>query len=423
MKKPGDPEYEILRYYKQTHFFNQCHDRFLKAREAVGEVKHFYRVGGTSVCLSFAGQIMVPLLSPALEHLRIPETRSPDLTLCIWDSESTSVEMAPPPCTVHSFTDRGDIWGFNSSRIKTAFHWIEASVNVMDLYTNTGVFWVKSAKMLPFWVHASPLRTLFHWWMEKNGCQLLHAAAVGTDDGAVLITGKGGVGKSTTALSCLESGLKYLADDYVIVRLEPEPVVYSLYSTAKLNAEDVMKFPSLARFVKNPEKLDREKAVMFLYPGLVKQIVEKLPLKAIFTPEVVNQTETKLHPTNYLTIQRALSFTTMSQLPNVGLHTHAYISKLAVSLPGFVIELGNDFSKIPAAVSKFLSGNIKFQVDNQASVPDTTNIQSRPLVSVIVPVFNGERFIKNAIDNILSQNYPALEIIIIDDGSTSTLLK
>jgi glycosyltransferase involved in cell wall biosynthesis len=40
------------------------------------------------------------------------------------------------------------------------------------------------------------------------------------------------------------------------------------------------------------------------------------------------------------------------------------------------------------------------------------------LISVIVPVYNGERFLASAIANIQAQNYQPLEIIIIDDGST-----
>jgi len=40
-----------------------------------------------------------------------------------------------------------------------------------------------------------------------------------------------------------------------------------------------------------------------------------------------------------------------------------------------------------------------------------------PIVSVIIPVYNGEAFIKQAIDSVISQEV-SLEIIIIDDDST-----
>jgi glycosyltransferase involved in cell wall biosynthesis len=44
--------------------------------------------------------------------------------------------------------------------------------------------------------------------------------------------------------------------------------------------------------------------------------------------------------------------------------------------------------------------------------------RERPLVSVGVPVFNGEGTIGRALDGLLAQDYPHLEIVISDNGST-----
>ncbi len=44
----------------------------------------------------------------------------------------------------------------------------------------------------------------------------------------------------------------------------------------------------------------------------------------------------------------------------------------------------------------------------------------RPLVSVVIPVLNGERFLAAAIKSILAQAHRPLEIIVVDDGSTDS---
>ena len=41
-----------------------------------------------------------------------------------------------------------------------------------------------------------------------------------------------------------------------------------------------------------------------------------------------------------------------------------------------------------------------------------------PLVSVIIPLYNSESFISNAVESILNQTYSNIEVIVINDGST-----
>ena len=44
--------------------------------------------------------------------------------------------------------------------------------------------------------------------------------------------------------------------------------------------------------------------------------------------------------------------------------------------------------------------------------------QDRPLVSIVVPVWDGERHLRESLDSILGQTYPRLEVIVVDDAST-----
>lgn len=45
------------------------------------------------------------------------------------------------------------------------------------------------------------------------------------------------------------------------------------------------------------------------------------------------------------------------------------------------------------------------------------NDLNNPLISVLMPAYNAEKYIKEAIESILNQTFSNFEFIIIDDGS------
>ena len=48
---------------------------------------------------------------------------------------------------------------------------------------------------------------------------------------------------------------------------------------------------------------------------------------------------------------------------------------------------------------------------------------SSPLVSVVLPFYNAEAFVSDAISSILNQSYTEFELILLNDGSTDTSLE
>ena len=46
-----------------------------------------------------------------------------------------------------------------------------------------------------------------------------------------------------------------------------------------------------------------------------------------------------------------------------------------------------------------------------------------PLISVIIPAYNAAEYIEESINSILQQDYPNIEIIVVDDRSTDDTAK
>jgi hypothetical protein len=251
---------------------------------------------------------------------------------------------------------RQDIKGLNSDRIRSNFHIGPNILSLLDTEQNIALYWLENAEQLPYWEHGSPLRTILNWWTSDRDRQYVHAGAVGNHAGGVLLAGKGGSGKSTTALSCLNSNLTYASDDYCLIGHNPVPYVYSLYNTAKLKGlADIERFPHLRPLISNSDRLDEEKAMIFLKKHYPEKVVKGFPIKAILVPKVTGKTDTKLQKTTAIVALKALAPSTMFQLSGSGEKAFQTMSKLVKQVPCYVLEVGTDLAQIPDVISQLIS--------------------------------------------------------------------
>jgi len=337
-------------------FFRELHQTFQRAVErTTGAIDRFYAIGGYTVELSFAGPSLIPSVTPAFEHLAAEPIENPALTVCLWDSASTGTEMPPPPWEEADYVARGEIRGYSNEHIHTVFHPGSGVLGILDARQDLALFWIRDARQLPSYESAVPLRPILHRWMRGHGRQLVHGGAVGTRTGGVLLAGRGGSGKTTTALACASSELAYLGDDYCMVANDSIPFVYSLYSSAKLDGSGIRRFPHLTAAISNPDRLDTEKAVLFLSSFAPVVTADGLPAKAILLPQITERFETVLKKASRAACLAALAPSTIFQSAGADSRDFENLSRFVRQVPSYVLELGTDICSIAATVSGFLS--------------------------------------------------------------------
>jgi hypothetical protein len=338
---------------RARQFFLAVRERHAAAAKQAGLHQNFFRIGDRVAHLHFAGPALERILSPALEHLKAAPDEPSSLKVFLFDSASTGVLPPAPAWGLDAYGVRGDIEGFNTGSIRTLYQPGADVLLMLDRERSEAIYWLADHRKLPYWECSFPLRTIFHWWLEDLPFQPVHAAAVGLQDGGVLIAGRSGSGKSTSALACLNSQLMYAGDDYVLVRHNPA-LAYSLYGTAKLVSDNLARFPGLAPLVANPERLPDEKALIFVNSHMPEKIGLSFPIRALLVPRISGRRDTVLRRASAAEAFRALAPTTLFQLQGGERRTLAKIGALVEEVPAYTLEAGTDLSQIPERILALL---------------------------------------------------------------------
>ncbi len=350
---------------------------FAHAEQVAGHVhERVFGIAGGTVRVRGLGDTLFARMTEALAHLpalpRMASGAPADLTIHLWDSPGDSWTSPPSPLAWYNrqqpagtvmefetaqFDARGELPGFNTPRIRTAFHLWPHVLHLLDRNAGEGYFWIERAEQLPYYELATPFRKILSWWVSARGWLFAHAGAVGTAAGGVLLVGPAGAGKSTSSLACVGSPLGYAGDDCCLVSAGPRARVYSLYNSAKLKGgADLERFPHLASLVRNPDRLGFEKALLFLHREFPQHLVREFPLRALVVPKVVGGSGARLVPITAAVALATMAPNTCIQFPGSGRIALGLMAGLVRQLPCYALEVGPEVSAIPTALRALLSG-------------------------------------------------------------------
>jgi len=336
-------------------------ENYQAAAAKMGSITYCLRIAGYTVRIAFAGPALVAPLMSALAHLAIPDVARPDLTLCLWDGLSTGFQP-PRPWTADDVDLRGEVRPLSNEQILTTIQRDVNALSVLDQSGALGFYWIDGACSLRAYERAAPLKVLLHWWLRTRGLSMIHAGAVGLHDGAVLIVGKTGAGKSTTTLACLDAGMRYLSDDRCLLGLGVEPQAYCIYNTAKLHHAQMARFPNLRSSVTNPQESgpqesglqesSEEKALLYVHAFAPQQLAYQLPIRAILLAKIAGTTATSLAPVSRMQVLRDFSTSTLVYQPDAAQTEVAMMAELVRRVPCYQINLGSKLAGIPSVVAE-----------------------------------------------------------------------
>lgn len=349
------------------------HVRSLQAAmEAEGGpwIERSLRIAGRHVLLRFGSPGLVsPLISSLRARCQSPRAAeeawpAPDLTLHLWDSSGSGLPAPPSPpswltgSVSQRFPAHGEIPEGNREGIRSSFELWPNTLQLLEGASGHGFFWIEDSERLSLHGQAAPLLRLLSWWIAGCGGALLHAAAVGTVDGGVLVAGAGGRGKSTTALLSLCGGLQYAGDDYSLVTAGREPRAHGLYASAKLKTlEDLRRFPALAGCVVNPSPRPGEKLLLQLADAFPGQLGDGFPLRALLIPQVGGRGPARFEPLSPKDALAAAAPSAIAQLPGTAREAFAVLSDLVRRLPCVLLHTGSEPASIPPLIAGWLERN------------------------------------------------------------------
>lgn len=326
-----------------------------RAASAVGESMDRFELPAGHAQFAIAGRLLRDRLLDVLRHLAGESGCRVRLRASLWDCAESGVPRPLPD--VRRLFDRTAQFGDGVVASAPGFRAYQSPrlYALIDLERGMLAACVPDACGLAAFDIGKPLLPVLLPWYQHNRVQPLHAALVAHEGRGVLIGGKGGSGKSTTALACAKAGFDFLGDDYVGVGDEGEPLGYSFYGSAWLETAHSRTVGGISDHrlpgIYAGERKDSF-SVSRAYPG---RLARTVPISALAIPRVSGDGETRVARLASADALLRLAPSSVLQTPFLDPQAPFRLcGQLVRRLPCFELRLGRDRDSIPEGVRALL---------------------------------------------------------------------
>jgi len=327
-----------------------------EAWRQLGGTEQFYRIGPVSLCVRHIGNTLINTISPAIRHAVVNCINNVDGTIYTLDASALNMQIPPAIWPFATDTHQGHqriYWdresGFALNSDESRGIW-----QLFNLKDETGLYWVADEQTLPSWETGSPLRIFLHWLSYKKGYQLIHAAGLEWNNCGILLTGRGGSGKSTTTAAAVNAGWNTIGDDFVLLANEKTTTACCIYDTIKLTQQSLDKITGMTDKAVNIPSSPDDKARVHLVDNFGQQLAKQITVNMLFVLQISNTLQTCILPVSKASMMNALAPTTMFMLKMGMKESFSRMTTLVNQVPCYVIKMSSNPQEVIEKLAIFV---------------------------------------------------------------------
>jgi hypothetical protein len=338
-------------------YFRELEQAFARAQSGIGETRDFtLNFDGVVIRLRFIGDALPTRLLPTLAHLQAPATSPVDYTICCWDDRVARSALPPPAAWMQEGARQDSLPVLTDARFRTFYVPWFPLMSAIDLVDRTAYCCYSTSANLLMYEVSSPLRGLLNAILNQRGMQIVHASAVGTPEGSVLIAGAAFSGKSTLAMMALQDGLAYQSDDLCVLTAEAQPRSLCLYNIAKLREDMQSRFPVLQPLLTTFEEGGERKGYFYVHEHFSDRVMKAAPVRALVLSRIVDEPISQLTRASRTDAVRELVYQSMREIPTVPGPGERILLQALSRLPLWQLSVGRDGPQTLALIRQLLAG-------------------------------------------------------------------